>query len=161
MTLFRQREPDVPTIDDWLATTLTRGQRVGFDPRLLAVAAERRIRGRLERDGIELVPVDTNLVDALRPEAHRTPPLDPVMSLDVAFAGETVADKLASVREALTANDAAAFDAALNELVALITDQGERVPDAEIVQSDAIVPGTGTSLEEIHSLLADDGLIPG
>ena len=51
--------------------------------------------------------------------------------------------------------------AALNELVALITDQGERVPDAEIVQSDAIVPGTGTSLEEIHSLLADDGLIPG
>lgn len=62
---------------------------------------------------------------------------------------------------AVEANDSAAFDSALAELVSLIMDEGERVPDAEIVQSDAIVPGTDTSLEEVHSLLSDDGLIPG
>ena len=78
---------------------------------------------------------------------------------DTVFNGANAIDE--RLQAAVEANDAAAFDAALNELVALITDQGERVPDAEIVQSDAIVPGTGTSLEEIHSLLADDGLLPG
>lgn len=78
---------------------------------------------------------------------------------DAVFNGANAIDD--RLQAAVEANDAAAFDSALAELVSLITAQGVRVPDDEIVQSDAIVPGTDTTLEEVHSLLSDDGLIPG
>jgi len=64
------------------------------------------------------------------------------------------------LQAAVDSDDAAAFADALADLVALITTNGTPVPADELIGSDAIVPGPDTTLEEVRSLLGDEGLIP-
>lgn len=64
------------------------------------------------------------------------------------------------LQSAVDADDAGAFQTALAELVAFITERGQAVPADELIGSDAIVPGPDTTLEEIRSLLSDEGLLP-
>lgn len=61
---------------------------------------------------------------------------------------------------AVAGSDDQAFQVALEKLVAGIRAHGERLPDDELVASDAVVPDADTSLDEAKSLLSDDGLIP-
>ena len=77
---------------------------------------------------------------------------------DDAFAQANAIDD--RVQAAADAEDAAGFDAALAELVQLIQREGEELPAEELIGSDAIVPGPGTTLEEARSLLSSEGLIP-
>ncbi len=64
------------------------------------------------------------------------------------------------LQTAVEADDAAGFAEALAELIAFITDNGTPVPAEELIGSDAIVPAPDTTLEEVRSLLGDEGLIP-
>ncbi|HLT09537.1 MAG TPA: hypothetical protein VK028_01865 [Micromonosporaceae bacterium] len=57
--------------------------------------------------------------------------------------------------------DQAAFDRALADLLAAVRGIGSPVPDDTIVTSDLVLPGDGSSLEEVSALLGDEGLIPG
>ena len=61
---------------------------------------------------------------------------------------------------ALTAGDETALHAALQALAALVRDSGEKLDDAHLSPSDAIVPPEDLSLEEAHELLHGEGLIP-
>jgi PspAA-like protein len=48
----------------------------------------------------------------------------------------------------------------LEQLAQTVRDQGERLDDADLSASDAIVPPSDLSLEEARELFSDDGLIP-
>ena len=50
-------------LGDWLAEHASRGQRIGFDPRLHTVAEVERLTAVLKPHGIKLVPTNRNLVD--------------------------------------------------------------------------------------------------
>jgi hypothetical protein len=48
----------------------------------------------------------------------------------------------------------------LEQLAQTVRDQGERLDDADLSASDAIVPPSDLSLEEARELFSGDGLIP-
>lgn len=61
---------------------------------------------------------------------------------------------------ALEAGDEAALQAKLRELAETVRSRGERLDDADLSASDAIVPPEDLSLEEARELFSGDGLIP-
>lgn len=91
-----QAPPVVPL--DWVAATLPRGAKLGFDPWLHAATWAARGREVLASAGIELVALETNPLDALwtdRPD----PPLTPALPHPVVFAGEDHAHKRARLAQ--------------------------------------------------------------
>lgn len=62
---------------------------------------------------------------------------------------------------ALDAGDEAGFRTALDELLGAVRTLGSPLPDEELTESHTILPNAEAGLDEVRSLLADDGLIPG
>jgi hypothetical protein len=61
---------------------------------------------------------------------------------------------------ALESGDEDGFRARLGELWQAVRDRGERLEDADLSASDAIVPPDDLSLEEARELFSGEGLIP-
>lgn len=78
---------------------------------------------------------------------------------------DDVADRLneldAKVEAAVEADDEAAFRPALTALLDAVRSAGAVVDDAELVDSDLILPPSDASLTEVEDMLGDEGLIPG
>jgi Xaa-Pro aminopeptidase len=86
-----------PPPESWLSQHLKSGDRLGFDPWLHTSAAAERLAAACARAGAELVPVDTNPVDAIWAE-RPAPPLAQVCLHALRLAGEAEADKLARIQ---------------------------------------------------------------
>jgi len=67
----------------------------------------------------------------------------------------------ADLESAVEKHDDAAFGSALRALLEAARSLGEALPDDAIEPSDLILPGEGATIEEVHELLTDGGLIPG
>lgn len=67
----------------------------------------------------------------------------------------------ARLQPAVDAGDAAAFTAALDDLLTAVRHAGTAVPDHVLTGSDLVLPGFDADLDEVAALLGDDGLIPG
>ena len=63
-------------------------------------------------------------------------------------------------QEALDRDDEPELDRYLDEMAGLVRREGEKVPDAEIAASDAIIPPSDLSLEETKQFFSEQGLIP-
>jgi hypothetical protein len=78
--------------------------------------------------------------------------------------GDETAAKLAALDKdldaAVTADDEAAFRAALQASARLVRESGTRVPDEEFVTADSILPFADATVAEVRKLLTD-GKIPG
>ena len=61
---------------------------------------------------------------------------------------------------ALGRDDEAALDGRLDEMWAVVREQGERLDDADLSPSDLIIPPSDLTLEETRALFSDEGLIP-
>jgi len=66
-----------------------------------------------------------------------------------------------SLESAVESRDEAAFTAALQALLAKARQAGTPLPADALEPSDLILPREGATLEEVHDLLGDGGLIPG
>ncbi len=67
----------------------------------------------------------------------------------------------ASLEEAVERQDGQAFEAALHALLSKARELGTELPADTIEPSQLILPREGATIEEVRSLLADGGLIPG
>jgi hypothetical protein len=65
------------------------------------------------------------------------------------------------LQTAVDASDELAFRKALADLLALVREVGERVPDDYLGPSELVLPAAESTLEEVRALLGDEGLIPG
>lgn len=65
------------------------------------------------------------------------------------------------VEAAVERHDQDAFEPALRALLEKARSLGEALPHDTIEPSDLILPREGATIEEVHELLADGGLIPG
>ena len=76
----------------------------------------------------------------------------------------TALDRLNEIDNRLTVavegNDEAEFCRLLGEMLGVVRQEGEPVPDVEIVESDIVLPPSDTTLDEARHLFAPDGLIP-
>ena len=66
----------------------------------------------------------------------------------------------AGLEAAIEAGDQARFVAGLTALLDAVRQQGTRLEDDALVDSDLILPMSDASLEEVRALLTDEGLIP-
>jgi hypothetical protein len=62
--------------------------------------------------------------------------------------------------KALEDNNEEELDMLLQRMWDLVQTEGERVPDAELVSSELLIPPTDLTLEETRQLFSEDGLIP-
>jgi hypothetical protein len=67
----------------------------------------------------------------------------------------------AELEAAVDKHDEDAFHVALHKLLDRAREVGETLPPDAIEPSDLILPGEGATIEDVHDLLADGGLIPG
>jgi hypothetical protein len=65
------------------------------------------------------------------------------------------------LEKAVNSNDEAAFAAALRGLIDQVRAQGSPLPTDSLEESDLILPGPDSSMDEVRKMLTDDGLIPG
>jgi Xaa-Pro aminopeptidase len=89
-----------PPPESWLAQELKAGDRLGFDPWLHTSAAVERLEAACAKAGAELVPVETNPIDAVWQE-RPAPPLGQVTVHELKYAGEAETAKLARIRDEL------------------------------------------------------------
>jgi hypothetical protein len=61
---------------------------------------------------------------------------------------------------AVEANNQERFDELWQQMLSLVTDEGEEVPLDELVESDVILPPRDISFEEACNEFTGDGLIP-
>ena len=61
---------------------------------------------------------------------------------------------------AFEANDEAELDRRLDEMWQLVHREGEKLPDEELLPSDAVVPPSDLTLEETRVLMSHEGFIP-
>lgn len=66
----------------------------------------------------------------------------------------------ASVEQAIEAGDHPAFQQGLVALLDVVRQQGTRLEDDSLVDSDVILPMSDASLEEVRALLTEEGLVP-
>lgn len=68
-----------------------------------------------------------------------------------------------SVERAVQASDQEALAAALTDLLGKVRTEGTEVPDAELLDSDLILPAADSTLDDVRELLSgsEEGLIPG
>lgn len=67
----------------------------------------------------------------------------------------------ATLERAVSGDDEDGFRTAFAALLDLVRGQGERVPDDELHDSDAILPPGDSTLAEMRELISGDGLIAG
>lgn len=62
--------------------------------------------------------------------------------------------------EALGRDDEGELDARLNEMWAVVREQGTALDEADLSPSDLIIPPSDLTLEETRALFSEQGLIP-
>ncbi len=147
--------------------------RLGFDPFTVATEQYQNWVKKFATAGIELVSIQENLTDKVRSQTAETlPAIDgsPIFSLPASLTGETAAQKLARVREAM---QLAKIDVLpitnLNQIAWLFNLRGSDIPHIPIFISYAIVTADAAflftnpdrvSAEIKQELRADVTLLP-
>ena len=65
-----------------------------------------------------------------------------------------------SVEQAIESGDEAAFSQGLVALLDVVRQQGTRLEDDALEDSDVILPMSDATLEEVRALLTEEGLVP-
>lgn len=163
--LFKMGEPNVPTVHQFLEEKLGQGMCLGFDGRTISAKEASELAEILGKKGATL-SVDHDLVGEVwedRPELS----CEPVMELDVKWAGESRADKCAKIRKAMEEKGADAFVlTSLDDIAWLLNIRGGDVHCCPVVLSYLIMTKTEIKLfanekafpAEVLEALAKDGV---
>ncbi len=98
--LYEYRHLIEQPVADWLRENLGEGAKLGFDPWLHTQAQKERLARAVTAAGAELVPVESNPLDAIW-EDRPPPPMAPVVPHEARFAGKSSADKREELAKAL------------------------------------------------------------
>ena len=128
----------------WLGEHLSRGQTVGYDPRLHTVAEVERLESALKGKGIKLRPVARNLVDRLWGRERPAAPSSPVSVHPLKLAGRSAHDKIADIQAKLKADGQDAVILTLSDSIAWAFNiRGGDIPHIPVALAFAVVPQAG------------------
>ena len=125
----------------WIARTLKKGDRLGFDPWLVTVDQARRFRAACEGVGASFVPVDTNPIDAVWKDQPEQP-MAQIVTQPTQFAGRTAAEKIKDIRKAMGSADAVVLTQP-DSVSWLFNLRGFDVPHTPVVNAYAVLPAKG------------------
>ena len=128
---------------DWLRKALPEGGRLGFDPWLHTRQEIETLEKALADSGIGLIAVDRNPLDVVWTD-RPAPPVGRARAHNDAVAGETAAEKRASLASLLREEGQAAALLTLPDSISwLLNIRGSDVPKNPIVQSFAVLSDDG------------------
>lgn len=163
--LFKMGEPGVPTIHQFLEEKLGEGMCLGFDGRTISAKEASELSEVLGKKGASL-SVDYDLVGEVW-EDRPALSCEPVMELDVKWAGESRADKCAKIRKAMEEKGADAFVlTSLDDIAWLLNIRGGDVHCCPVVLSYLVMTQKEIKLfanekafpAEVLDALAKDGV---
>jgi len=127
----------------WLGGRLSRGQRVGYDPRLLTLTELRRFEAAVKTAGAELVALTDNPLDRIWTD-RPAPPLAAVTLQPDELAGESASAKIERMRALLKEKEVDAALLAQSDSVAwLFNLRGADVPHNPVALSYALLRRDG------------------
>lgn len=133
ISLMRASDIDCPSINDWLKSVLTEGC-IGVNPEMWSVNEYAAMREEFAEAGLGLKSID--LIRPLWVEGRPAIPQTPLYGYSVEFAGESVADKLARIRQQMAQKKADAMViSALDEIAWLLNIRGYDVEFNPVVIS--------------------------
>ena len=163
--LFKMGETGVPTIHQFLEEKLGEGMCLGFDGRTISAKEAAELSEALGKKGASL-SVDYDLVGEVW-EDRPALSCEPVMELDVKWAGESRADKCAKIRKAMEEKGADAFVlTSLDDIAWLLNIRGGDVHCCPVVLSYLVMTQKEIKLfanekafpAEVLDALAKDGV---
>ncbi len=163
--LFKMGEPGVPTIHQFLEEKLGEGMCLGFDGRTISAKEASELSEALGKKGASL-SVDYDLAGEVW-EDRPALSCEPVMELDVKWAGESRADKCAKIRKAMEEKGADAFVlTSLDDIAWLLNIRGGDVHCCPVVLSYLVMTQKEIKLfanenafpAEVLDALAKDGV---
>ncbi|XP_042885585.1 uncharacterized protein LOC122261838 isoform X2 [Penaeus japonicus] len=146
--LMKDGVDGVPKEEEWLARTLQPGARVGADPRLHGSDYWKEIAEKLAKSNIELVPIETNLVDLIWPSDVRPQySKDPIFIHEIQFAGKKWEDKVSEVRAEMESDGADMLVlTSLDEVAWLLNVRGNDIPHNPVFRSYVIIGRSNVEL---------------
>lgn len=163
--LFRSGEPGVPTVHQFLAEKLEKSMCLGFDGRTVSAKEAEELEKILEEKNITFA-VNEDLIGEIWRERPALS-CEPVMELDVKWAGESRKDKITGIREQMKAKKANIFIlTSLDDIAWLLNIRGNDIHCCPVVLSYLVVTDAELRLyanaaafsEEIRTNLAADGV---
>ncbi len=164
--LMKMGEPDVPTVEEYLENTLEEGNTIGFDGRVIAAGEGQEYEKLAQKKSAKII-ADYDLIDEIwedRPSLSKKP----VFALDMKYAGESTADKLARIRKAMKEQEATAHVlTTLDDICWILNVRGDDVAYFPLLLSYAIITMDKMDLyvdetkfsDEIRSALEKDGVV--
>lgn len=165
VTLFKMGEPDVPTIHKFLEENLKEGMCLGFDGRTVSGKEADELKKILQKKQIRF-SVDEDLIGEIwqdRPALS----CEPVMELEVKWAGKSRADKIQEIRTKLKEKGADLFIlTSLDDIAWLLNIRGNDIHCCPVVLSYLVLDEKEIRLfanknafpESVKKALAADGV---
>ena len=102
--LMKMGEPGVPTLDAFINSNLKKGEKIGFDGRVVSMD-EGQLYDEIAKKHEGCIEYSVDLIDEIWTDR---PPLSekPAFELEVKYTGKTVAEKLADIREKMVEAEA-------------------------------------------------------
>ncbi|EFM57130.1 aminopeptidase P family protein [Brucella inopinata] len=126
----------------WLAEN-GKGLTIGFDPWLHTIYEAEALRNALEKQGGQLIPVETNLVDTVWDDQPEAPAAE-VTIQPARFSGHEAKDKISEMKAAVAASGASATVLTDPSSVAWVFNiRGKDVSNTPLPLSFAIIPAQG------------------
>ena len=151
--LMKEREPDVPTTEEYLSQHMKEGQTLAFDGRCVMEARARKLSELLEPAGVK-IRMDLDLAGEVWPDR---PPIScaPAWELGQEYAGESRSAKIARVREAIKDKADFLLLASLTDICWLLNVRGGDVESTPVVLSYLLL-GQETLLWYVQDCLPGD-----
>ncbi|MBD3223340.1 MAG: M24 family metallopeptidase [Caldithrix sp.] len=144
--LFKTGDAETPSILKFLKENLKAGQKVAADARLMSYRQAQEWQNELKNKDIELTFIEENLVDKIWKDQLEMPD-DDVMVWDKKYAGESVQDKLARIRNRMSEQGADAHVLTTLDTIAWTFNiRGNDVDFNPVVIAYAIITGDSCSL---------------
>ena len=134
VTLFKMGEPDVPTIHKFLEKNLKEGMCLGFDGRTVSGEEADQLKKILQKKQIRF-SVNEDLIGEIWQDRSALS-CEPVMELDVKWAGKSRADKIQEIRTKLKEKGASLFVlTSLDDIAWLLNIRGNDIHCCPVVLS--------------------------
>ncbi len=138
-SLFAYRHVSEEPATDWIAANLPKGGKLGYDPWHFTERRLEAFQTAAKKTGGELVPVDSNPIDAVW-QGQPPAPLAPIVPHTLAFAGEAHADKRARIAAVLQKDTLDAVVLTATDSIAwLLNVRGKDVPNTPLPLSFAVL----------------------
>ncbi len=143
--LFEYCSVPKDSIGEWVAQNAASGAKIGFDPWLHTRGWARSVGARLEKAGIDLVPVESNPIDAVWADQPEPSAAQAFMQ-DDALAGRSSADKRGAIADWLKAEGLdAVVISALDSVAWTLNIRGADVDRTPVALSYLMVQADGTA----------------